>query len=346
MQRAPAYADVVARSARLPRASAPRRCEAAGVARERIVARSRVRLRQDARAQLALLRGLRRVAALGLPVLAGVSRKSMLGHDHRARRPSERMAGSVAAALLAVQRGASIVRVHDVAATRDALAVCMRSGAPIRSNEERSPMSTKIFRHRRRARARRRGPDHARVRDAARLRGGQGARARRRSRQRAPRGADRQGHAHLRLHARGRARSRASSAAGVDMLLAGRCRPRRSRTSRGRCGSRRASSSAPRTIRSRTTASSSSPPTAASCPTRSESEIEAALDAPIAVPAVGGARQGAPHATTRAGRYIEFCKGTFPERARPARHADRGRLRARRRPTTSRRTSSTSSAPT
>ncbi|MCK6427954.1 MAG: dihydropteroate synthase, partial [Burkholderiaceae bacterium] len=56
------------------------------------------------------------------PLLAGLSRKSMLGHA-TGRAVDERVHGSVAAALLAVQRGARIVRVHDVAATRDALAV-------------------------------------------------------------------------------------------------------------------------------------------------------------------------------------------------------------------------------
>ncbi|MDP2810803.1 MAG: dihydropteroate synthase, partial [Rhodocyclaceae bacterium] len=71
---------------------------------------------------LALLRHLDRFAGLGVPVLAGISRKSMLGLI--AGRPvTDRVSASVAAALLAVQRGAAIVRVHDTAATRDALAV-------------------------------------------------------------------------------------------------------------------------------------------------------------------------------------------------------------------------------
>jgi dihydropteroate synthase len=55
-------------------------------------------------------------------VLAGMSRKSMLGAV-TGRAVGDRLAASVAAALIAVQRGAAIVRVHDVAATRDALAV-------------------------------------------------------------------------------------------------------------------------------------------------------------------------------------------------------------------------------
>ena len=73
---------------------------------------------------LQLLRQLRAFKAIGVPVLVGLSRKTMLGkitsHD---RVPADRVHGSVAAALLAVQNGASVVRVHDVAATRDALLV-------------------------------------------------------------------------------------------------------------------------------------------------------------------------------------------------------------------------------
>jgi dihydropteroate synthase len=69
-----------------------------------------------------LLRELERLAELGRPVLVGLSRKSMLGAVS-GRKVDEREFASVAAAVLAVERGARIVRVHDVAATRDALAV-------------------------------------------------------------------------------------------------------------------------------------------------------------------------------------------------------------------------------
>ena len=68
------------------------------------------------------LRALEGLAAAGVPVLAGLSRKSMIG-ALTGREVGERVFGSVAAALIAAQRGASILRVHDVAATRDALAV-------------------------------------------------------------------------------------------------------------------------------------------------------------------------------------------------------------------------------
>jgi dihydropteroate synthase len=71
---------------------------------------------------LALFRSLPALAALGYPLLAGVSRKRMIG-EITGRALAERAAGSVAAALLAVQNGASLVRVHDVRETVDALRV-------------------------------------------------------------------------------------------------------------------------------------------------------------------------------------------------------------------------------
>jgi len=70
------------------------------------------------------LRHLEALRALGVPVLAGLSRKSMLG-ALTGRAVDDRVAASVAAALLAVQRGAAIVRVHDVRETVDALKVLM-----------------------------------------------------------------------------------------------------------------------------------------------------------------------------------------------------------------------------
>jgi dihydropteroate synthase len=69
---------------------------------------------------LSLLRRQRELLALGRPLLVGWSRKSTLGVV-TGRPVAERQAASVAAALMAVQQGASIVRVHDVAATLDAL---------------------------------------------------------------------------------------------------------------------------------------------------------------------------------------------------------------------------------
>ncbi|MER2552795.1 MAG: dihydropteroate synthase [Thauera sp.] len=96
--------------------------ESAGVTRERIVLDPGFGFGKRVEHNYALLRDLARFCAGGLPVLAGMSRKSMLGAV-TGRAVGDRLAASVAAALIAVQRGAAILRVHDVAATRDALAV-------------------------------------------------------------------------------------------------------------------------------------------------------------------------------------------------------------------------------
>jgi dihydropteroate synthase len=96
--------------------------ESAGIDRERIVLDPGFGFGKSVAHNLALLRELASLAALGYPIMAGLSRKSTLGAI-TGRTAGERMPASVAAALLAVQHGARIVRVHDVAATRDALAV-------------------------------------------------------------------------------------------------------------------------------------------------------------------------------------------------------------------------------
>jgi len=121
MQVAPHYNDVVAEVGGF---LAARRDAllAAGVVRERIALDPGFGFGKTLAHNLALLRRLTELAALGQPLLVGLSRKSMLGAI-TGKPVTQRRAASVAAALLAVQRGASIVRVHDVAATRDALAV-------------------------------------------------------------------------------------------------------------------------------------------------------------------------------------------------------------------------------
>jgi dihydropteroate synthase len=121
MQAEPTYADVVVevRDFLAARAAA---CLAAGIARDRIVVDPGFGFGKTVAHNLALLARLGEIAALGFPVLAGWSRKSSLGRI-TGRPADDRLAASVAAAMLAVQRGARIVRVHDVAATRDALAV-------------------------------------------------------------------------------------------------------------------------------------------------------------------------------------------------------------------------------
>jgi dihydropteroate synthase len=121
MQDNPVYADVVAEVAAYlgERAEAAR---AAGIAEERIAVDPGFGFGKTAEHNLALLRDLDAFRVLGFPVLVGLSRKSVLG-KLTGRPVTERVAASIAAALAAVAKGANIVRVHDVAATRDALAV-------------------------------------------------------------------------------------------------------------------------------------------------------------------------------------------------------------------------------
>jgi dihydropteroate synthase len=121
MQEAPSYADVVVDVKHFlsERAKA---CEAAGIARERIVVDPGFGFGKTVAHNLALLRALPEIAALGYPVLAGLSRKSTIGAI-TGREVGERLAGSLGAALAAVERGAAIVRVHDVRETVDALTV-------------------------------------------------------------------------------------------------------------------------------------------------------------------------------------------------------------------------------
>ena len=121
MQQDPRYDDVVAEvSAFLKERVAA--AEAAGIARDRIVIDPGFGFGKTAAHNLRLLNDFHLVAAIGLPVLAGLSHKSTLGKI-TGRAADDRVAASVAAALLAAQRGATILRVHDVGETRDALAV-------------------------------------------------------------------------------------------------------------------------------------------------------------------------------------------------------------------------------
>ncbi|BCK87221.1 dihydropteroate synthase [Sideroxyarcus emersonii] len=121
MQQQPHYADVVAEVHAFLRERVAL-LQAAGVPSERIVVDPGFGFGKTLAHNLALLRGLSGFASLGVPLLAGLSRKSMLGAI-TGRDVNERLAASVAAALLAVQRGAAIVRVHDVRETVDALKI-------------------------------------------------------------------------------------------------------------------------------------------------------------------------------------------------------------------------------
>lgn len=121
MQQHPSYGDVVAevKTFLLERIEAVR---AAGIALQRVSIDPGFGFGKTLEHNLELLRQLRQFDALGVPVLAGWSRKSSLGRI-TGKPAGDRLAASIAAALIAAQNGAGILRVHDVAATRDALAV-------------------------------------------------------------------------------------------------------------------------------------------------------------------------------------------------------------------------------
>jgi dihydropteroate synthase len=121
MQVAPHYEDVVSEVAGFLHARAQAAVDA-GIARDRIVLDPGFGFGKTARHNLDLLRALPRLTGDGFPWLAGLSRKSLLGKI-TGRGAGARVHASLAAALLAAQRGAAILRVHDVAATRDALLV-------------------------------------------------------------------------------------------------------------------------------------------------------------------------------------------------------------------------------
>jgi len=122
MQDNPAYEDVLTEvfaylDARI------RACEAAGIARERLIVDPGIGFGKTLRHNLTLLNGLAALHALGAPLLVGVSRKRFIGALAREEVPARRLAGSLAAALAAVDKGVQILRVHDVAETVQALAV-------------------------------------------------------------------------------------------------------------------------------------------------------------------------------------------------------------------------------
>ncbi len=121
MQREPKYSDVVAEIETFLAVRADAALTA-GIGRDRIVLDPGFGFGKSPSHNLALIRALPRLRAAGYPVLAGLSRKSLFGKI-AGRTTAARVHASVAGAMLAVQRGASIVRVHDVAATRDSLLV-------------------------------------------------------------------------------------------------------------------------------------------------------------------------------------------------------------------------------
>lgn len=121
MQQDPRYDDVVGEVRDFLQARVEA-CNAGGIPSERIIVDPGFGFGKTLDHNIELLRHLSVFARVGAGVLAGWSRKSSLGRI-TGRPAAERLVPSVTAAVLAVQRGATIVRVHDVAATRDALAV-------------------------------------------------------------------------------------------------------------------------------------------------------------------------------------------------------------------------------
>ena len=121
MQQAPRYVDVVAEVAEFLEARVAA-CERAGIARQQLLLDPGFGFGKTVEHNLALLRGLPRLAQAGLPVVAGLSRKSLIGALTGAA-VTNRLGGSIALALLAAQRGARLLRVHDVEHTVQALAM-------------------------------------------------------------------------------------------------------------------------------------------------------------------------------------------------------------------------------
>lgn len=142
MQEDPHYDDVVGEVHRFltDRLFA---CELAGIDKRKVLVDPGFGFGKTLAHNLALLRALARFSNLGSGVYAGLSRKAMIGTLTGRALPAERAAGSAAAALIAVQRGARMVRVHDVAATVDALAVwhAVQAGdvAPRRDDRPSAP---------------------------------------------------------------------------------------------------------------------------------------------------------------------------------------------------------------
>ncbi|MCC8362174.1 dihydropteroate synthase [Lysobacter sp. A6] len=122
MQESPVYDDVVSDVHRFL-AERIFAAEMAGIPKARIVVDPGFGFGKTSDHNLALLARLETIAELGVPVLAGLSRKRTIGDLTGRRDPHDRVAGSVAAHLVAAQRGAKLVRVHDVAPTVDALKV-------------------------------------------------------------------------------------------------------------------------------------------------------------------------------------------------------------------------------
>ena len=122
MQQAPDYDDVVGDVHRFL-AERLFAAEMSGIARKNLIVDPGFGFGKNTQHNLAMLAQLERFTELGVPVLAGLSRKRSIGEITGREAAQDRAAGSVAAHLIAAQRGAMLLRVHDVAATVDALKV-------------------------------------------------------------------------------------------------------------------------------------------------------------------------------------------------------------------------------
>ncbi len=128
MQAAPEYMDVVA-DVKAFLAARSQACLSAGIAADRIVLDPGFGFGKTIEHNFRLLRELKLLVALGYPVLAGFSRKASLGIV-TGRAADDRLAASIAAAILCAQNGATILRVHDVRETVDAIKVLMAVRCP------------------------------------------------------------------------------------------------------------------------------------------------------------------------------------------------------------------------
>ena len=122
MQQRPQYDDVVAEVSDYLQQRA-RVCVAAGIPAERILIDPGFGFGKRLQHNLQLLQNLESLTALGYPLVAGLSRKSMIGRLLDDREADQRLFGSLAAAVIAAMKGASILRVHDVRATVDAIRI-------------------------------------------------------------------------------------------------------------------------------------------------------------------------------------------------------------------------------
>jgi dihydropteroate synthase len=121
MQQDPRYADVVADVTQFLRERVAE-CVEAGLEEQLLLLDPGFGFGKTAADNIELLANLRQLLALGRPLLVGISRKSTLG-ELTGREVGRRVPASVAAAVMAVDRGASIVRAHDVAETVDAMRI-------------------------------------------------------------------------------------------------------------------------------------------------------------------------------------------------------------------------------